>query len=437
MNSKIEKNKLFIPLFFLPLTYIIGIAVVEAFLFFYLFFLFLNDNNKKLLDQKILIILFLFSFYIGVNAFLQIPSTLKSFEQVIKLKYSSILHFRYVLFSIAVFFFFEKYSHIKLNKNLILSVFSIVIIFLLFDSFFQFFVGENIFGQKLFKYRVSSFFGDDLILGSYLVRLLPIIFWYLFYLKIDVNLNKVYFTTFFSIYFIVIYLSGERVSFVLLLGLILLSLIFISELRHILFRSTLVLSIFIILLAIFNFGKTDITHRMFNKTYKQVIKQNIIQENKIEKKNNFASIIKSVRVFSNDHQGHLVLAKNLFTENPVFGVGPKGFRQFCRYAKYNPEEGICSTHPHNILAQILSELGLIGFFFYLIFIIFLIKYSLIARTKKINNLNSSSFLIISIGLIIHLFPLLPSGNFFNNWISSFIYFKIGLLLYSYKKLFSK
>ena len=428
MNSKIKKNKLFIPLFFLPLTYIIGIAVVEVFLFFYLLFLFLNDNNKKLLDQKIIIILFLFSFYIGVNAFLQIPSTLK---------YSSIFHFRYVLFSIAVFFFFEKYSHIKLNKNLILSVFSIIIIFLLFDSFFQFFVGENIFGQKLFDYRVSSFFGDDLILGSYLVRLLPIIFWYLFYLKIDVNLNRVYFTTFFSIYFIAIYLSGERTAFVLFLGLILLSLIFISELRHLLLRSTLILSIFIILLAIFNFGKTDITNRIFIDTYNQVIKQNIIQENKIEKKNNFVSTFKSVRVFSNVHQGHYVLAKNLFIENPVFGVGPKGFRQFCRDVKYNPEEGICSTHPHNILAQTLSELGLIGILFYLIFVIFLIKYSLIARTKKINNLNSSSFLIISIGLIIHLFPLLPSGNFFNNWISSFIYFKIGLLLYSYKKLFSK
>ena len=433
MNSKIKKNKLFIPLFFLPLTYIIGIAVVEVFLFFYLFFLFLNDNNKKLLDQKILIILFLFSFYIGLNAFLQIPSSLK---------YSSIFHFRYVLFSIAVFFFFEKYSHIKLNKNLLLSVFSMIIVILLFDSFFQFFVGENIFGQKLFNYRVSSFFGDELILGSYLVRLLPIIFWYLFYFKIDVNLNKVYFTIFFSVYFIAIYLSGERTSFALFFGLILLSIIFISELRHILIKSTLILSIFIILLAIFNFGKTDITHRMFGKTYKQIFKQNItqeniIQENTIEKKNNFASIFKSVRVFSIDHQGHLVLAKNLFIENPVFGVGPKGFRQFCRDVKYNPEEGICSTHPHNILAQTLSELGLIGIFFYLIFVFFLIKYSLIVRTKKINDLNSSSFLIISIGLIIHLFPLLPSGNFFNNWISSFIYFKIGLLLYSYKKLFSK
>ena len=429
MNSKIIKNKLFFPLFFLPLTYIVGIAVVEVFLFFYLFFLFFNNNNKKLLDQKILIILFLFSFYIGINAFLQIPSNLK---------YSSIFHFRYVIFSIAVFFFFEKYSHIKLNKNLILSVFFIIIIFLLFDSFFQFFVGENIFGQKLFKYRVSSFFGDDLILGSFLIRLLPIIFWYLFYLKTDVNLNKVYFTTFFSIYFMVIYLSGERTSFVLLVGLIFLSLIFISDLRHILIRSTLILSIFMILLSIFNFGKTDITHRMFNKTYKQVIKRNIIQENKIEQRNdNFLLAIKSLKVFSKDHQGHLILSKNLFVKNPIFGVGPKGFRHFCRLVDYNPEEGICSSHPHNILGQTLSELGLIGLIFYIIFLIFLIKNFLIVRKKTISNFDANSLLIISIGLVIHLFPILPSGNFFNNWISSFIYFKIGLLLFSYKKLFSK
>ena len=170
MNSE-RIDKLFLPLFFLPLTYIIGIAVVEVFLFFYLFYLFFYGFKKELTNKKILIILFLFSLYIALNAFVQIPSNLK---------YSSIFHIRYIFFSIAVLFFFEKYSQLKFNKNLILSVFFIAIIILLFDSFFQFFVGENIFGQKLFKYRVSSFFGDDLILGSYLIRLLPVIFWYLF-----------------------------------------------------------------------------------------------------------------------------------------------------------------------------------------------------------------------------------------------------------------
>ncbi len=430
MKNDLLREKFFLPLFFFPLIYIIGIAVVEVFLFIYLIFLFLNNNDIASLNKKILIILFLFSAYIGFNAFIQIPTSLK---------YSSIFHFRYLLFSIAVYFFFEKYSQIKFNKNFILSVFFGAIIILLFDSLFQFVVGENIFGQKLFKYRVSSFFGDDLILGSFLVRLLPIIFWYLFYLKIDINLNKFNSTIFFSIYFLVIYLSGERTSFALLIGFILLSLIFISELRNILIKSTIIFSIFIIFNAVLDFGKTDITHRMFHKTYKQVVKQNIITENKTEYKNdNFIKVIKSINVFSNHHQGHLIVAKNLFKENPIFGVGPKGFRHFCRLVDYDPEEGICSTHPHNILAQTLSEIGLIGLFFYIVFITFLVKHIfLINKNKDDNKFESNSFLVISIGLIIHLFPILPSGNFFNNWISSFIYFKIGLLLYSHKRLFSK
>ena len=96
MNSQILKNKVFFPLFFLPLTYILGVAVVEFFLLSYLFFLFIINHDKKLIDTKLVIVLFLFSFYVGVNAFIQIPSNLK---------YASIFHFRYVFFSIAVFYF--------------------------------------------------------------------------------------------------------------------------------------------------------------------------------------------------------------------------------------------------------------------------------------------------------------------------------------------
>ncbi len=435
MNIDKSNHKIFFPLFFLPLTYIIGIAVVEIFLFFYLFFLFIINHDKKLIDTKLVIVLFLFSFYVGVNAFIQIPSNLK---------YASIFHLRYVFFSIAVFYFFDKYSQIIKNKKLIISLFFIVIIFLLSDSIFQFFVGENIFGQKLLQYRVSSFFGDDLILGSYLIRLLPIIIWYLFYLSVDVNSNKLYFTLFFSIYFIVIYLSGERASFALLITFIFLSLFFIFELRVILIRSTLILSIFILVTIlipksfIYEHGKPDVADRMFNKTIKQITKPSNNQKEKDNLRNdNFITFVKSLKVFSKHHQGHFIVAKNLFLENPIFGVGPKGFRHFCRVVDYDPKEGICSTHPHNILAQILSELGLIGLFFYLTFLIFLIKNFFIKRGKEINTLDLNSFLIISIGIIVHLIPILPSGNFFNNWISSFIYFKIGLLLYSHKKVFSK
>ena len=424
MNNRLINNNFFLILFLFPLTHILGIAVVEVFILFYLFFLVNNFYNKNFLNKKIIIILFLFSTYVGLNAFFQIPSSLK---------YSSIFHFRYVLFSIAVLFFFEKYLYTKFNKKIIFLILFFGISILIFDSFYQFLVGSNILGQKLFQYRVSSFFGDDLILGSFLIRIFPIIIWYLLYLNLDIKLNNYYLISFFSLYFITVYISGERTAFALLTIQIFLLTLFISNFRKILIISAINLSFFIIILAIFNFGKTDITHRMFEKTFNQITEKKIIQSNEIKNENkNFN--FKSLKIFSDHHQGHLTLAKDLFTNNLIFGVGPKGFRHFCRTVDYNSKIGLCTTHPHNILAQVLSELGLFGLFFYLLFAYFLIKMVFNIKKSKIKNLQSDGFIVVAVGLIVHMFPLLPSGNFFNNWISSLLYFKIGLLLFSYNKI---
>ena len=131
------------------------------------------------------------------------------------------------------------------------------------------------------------------------------------------------------------------------------------------------------------------------------------------------------------------MAKKLFLDNLVFGSGPKGFRHYCRKVNYNSEVGICSTHPHNILAQISSELGIIGIMFFLIFFIFLIRRFFDIAFVKTKNNHHNAFLVASLGILINLFPFLPSGNLFNNWISLFIYFNLGLYLVSNKKIKSK
>ena len=141
-------------------------------------------------------------------------------------------------------------------------------------------------------------------------------------------------------------------------------------------------------------------------------------------------------IFSEDHQGHLILAK-LFFDNLIIGSGPKGFRHYCRKVNYKPNIGICSTHPHNLLAQISAELGLIGIIFFLIFFIFLKKKFLNIFFLKNKSNHHYAFLVASLGILINLFPILPSGNFFNNWISIFIYFNLGLYLVSYKKVKSE
>ena len=175
MNTLHNYQKFYIPLFFFPLSFIFGIVVAEVFVLLFLLFFFFNLSKADFFFEKKIIILFLFSVYIALNAMFQITDDLK---------YSSFLHFRYVLFSLAIFLLYEGLFHKNFNKKM-LNIFLLILSFLLFDSFFQFFFGVNLLGYKISSNRISSFFGDELILGSYLVRLLPIIIWYIYNLKIN------------------------------------------------------------------------------------------------------------------------------------------------------------------------------------------------------------------------------------------------------------
>jgi O-antigen ligase len=47
---------------------------------------------------------------------------------------------------------------------------------LVIDGYIQYFTGTNLAGFKISGIRVSSFFGDELIMGSYLSRLFPLLF---------------------------------------------------------------------------------------------------------------------------------------------------------------------------------------------------------------------------------------------------------------------
>ena len=60
------------------------------------------------------------------------------------------------------------------------------------------------------------------------------------------------------------------------------------------------------------------------------------------------------------------------------------------------------------------------------------------KCQKINtsSKNKLSLIIISIGIIVNLFPFLPSGNFFNNWISIINYYFLGIYFYSYNKVYN-
>ena len=122
----------------------------------------------------------------------------------------------------------------------------------------------------------------------------------------------------------------------------------------------------------------------------------------------------------------------MFISNPLFGVGNKMFRKLCNDKDYYINKFSCSTHPHNLYLQILAENGLIGIIFLLL--IFIYTVSIIAREffyrnfKRINKINDKQLLLL-MGVFLNFWPIVPFGNFYNNWLSILIYLPIGFLLY--------
>ena len=427
------RNNLALIVFLLPLSYVIGSAVTEILLLTSIILFLILNKDRDLYFEPIILFLFIFSIYIFLSSYILITD-----EYGKDLKLSSYFHFRFVLFSLAIYFLCSFIDRNK--KKLFFYLFSFLILIFLIDAIFQFFHGKNVLGYGIHNSgRISSFFKDELILGSFLVRLMPIFIWSLFFFNINLKKNIFKLIIFFSLYFISIYISGGTTSFFLFVFLICSLFFLIKGLRLILFFSLLILIIFAFSIKIFDLGKVDTSHRMFVKTFQQISNYNVreVYRTKItdNSSKNLIDSLKKINFYSDDHEGHIKLALELFNDQKIFGLGPKGFRHYCRKVNYNPNYGICSTHPHNVLIQILSELGIIGFIFYIVAVIFILYHLIISIFKNNLSKNFLSFYAITLGLIVNLFPLIPGGNFFNNWISIILYYNIGLYFFCYKKIF--
>ena len=94
-----------------------------------------------------------------------------------------------------------------------------------------------------------------------------------------------------------------------------------------------------------------------------------------------------------------------------------------------------TTHPHNFYLQVLAENGLIGFII-LASIFFYISYLILREIwqRNINNrsLISDYSIILLVGMFLNLWPIAPSGNIFNNWLSILIYMPLGFYFYFIK-----
>jgi len=290
---------------------------------------------------------------------------------------------------------------------------------LIVDGYFQFFFGKNLFGYALYNdYRVSSFFGSELILGSYLARFFPILF-ALFILLDQPKKNKL--TLFFmTIVFILseglIFISGERLAlFFMNLSAVFIILMLKEYKIYRLWTYIISLCLIFVMMSFFPNSKArfvdqtiyDLTRNTDDKVY----------------------------IFSKPHNDMYISAYRIFLDNKFFGVGPRQFRNTCD--KYSVSEYSCETHPHNTYIELLSEAGIFAFLvvaglFILICYLSIKHFVLRLIRDKKGIINDFEVCLLS-AVIISLWPFSPSGSFFNNWMSIVYYFPVGLLLWQRAK----
>ncbi len=303
----------------------------------------------------------------------------------------------------------------------------IVLLFVLIDTYVQYLFEKDLFGYPRHHTRLSGPFGDELIVGSYIAKITPFLF--SIYFLINKKLNF-YHLVLLTLSWVIVFLSGERTSFFYM------TIVMISFLLFYKAESNSKQILLLLFLSIISFGIAS-----QDKTAKNRMVQHTLCTMNIKffdfdcSRTADESTIKKKRIviFSSSHEGHYLAAFKMFKDNIVFGVGPKMYRFYCKDDRYYNKHS-CTTHPHNTLLQILAELGLIGLGFYLTAIFYLLInfHKFMFKNKKISKNHKFSIILIYISFFQTFFFLVPSGQFFNNYLSIINYLPLGLFLYYIK-----
>tara|TARA_B100001057_G_scaffold353520_1_gene355410 strand:+ start:4174 stop:5421 length:1248 start_codon:yes stop_codon:yes gene_type:complete len=331
---------------------------------------------------------------------------------------NSFFYFRFGIFTLCFWYILDK--NVLLIRYLFISIL-ICFSSLIVDGYIQYIFGKNLFGFELYnEYRVSSFFGSELILGSYLARFFPILFGLFIFL--DKSKKNKLLLFFLTLIFILseglIFLSGERLAlFFMNLSAIYIILMIDEYKFYRLF--TYIGSLFLITVLLISFPNSK--DRLIDQTIRDLTK-NTESESR-------------PNIFSKPHNDMYVTGYKIFLDNKILGVGPRQYRNNCQ--KYEVSEYSCETHPHNTYIELLSEAGIFAFFIVLTLFLLIcylsIKHLALKIFKRNKGILSDFEVCLLSAVLISLWPFSPSGSFFNNWISIVYYFPVGILLWQRKK----
>ena len=362
--------------------------------------------------------------------FFSIFSSLMSDDVIFSFE-SSLFYFRIGVFCLLISYLIGQDKNIlKYFYYTLLATFSVLIFHALI---------EYIFHLNNHPVRISSLFGDELILGSFLSRLFPLIAALFFIRKNKSNQEKFFFLVFFALSYIVIFLSGERAAFFNINLTLLIFIFFINIDKKKIF---LALTIFISLIFIFiisskfNYTGNKLIERYTLAIYNSMNlssffkKKDKVSNNYSNSSQIFENSTNKLIIFTKGHEALYLTAFKMFLDSPIIGHGPKMFRVKCSDPNYSTGKLSCMTHPHNFYIQLLAETGIVGFsflfglFIYVIHLLIKFYYFKIVKKKKVY---SNYQICLLTCLLITVWPFIPNGNFFNNYLMILYCLPLGFI----------
>ena len=393
--NKFTHNYFLILFSLIPLTIIVGsaVSVINILLIDFSFLIFvIYRKNYDFLKNKTIIYLFILYIYLIFNSIISIDYSegfLRNFGFL-----------RIIILFVAFNYFFQD----KIFSKKVFKFWFIIIFIVSIDVFIESFIGKNIlgFGDDGLKNRIVSFFKNEPIVGGYLNGFFLII---IGFLSNELKDDRKYLIILLSIIFIIsILLTGERSNFIRAISGI--------GIFFLLYKNLDIKKKIIIFLTIIPLSIAFILNSSFLKV-------------------RFGSQISYLLTKQHNIYFHVYESGfEVFKKNKLFGVGNKNYRvETCERVNKN-DKYICTTHPHQIYFELLSEHGLIGTII-ILSIFYKIIFSKILRTfSEKNHLKIGSLIY----LILVFTPLIPSGAFFNNYMLTIFALNLSIFYASDKKL---
>jgi hypothetical protein len=340
---------------------------------------------------------------------------------------------RFIIFLFAVQYFFFNTKKIF---NQIFLYWSIIIFVVLIDVVFERIFGFNLLGFKsLSPIRIVSFFKDELVVGGFMLGFSFLISGFLFNLTKSATVKKILPSIFFCLSIVCIYLSGERSNFIKALITFSIILLLIND-SYFYIKKKYIFLFVVIGLALVTLISKDI-YNIQIYSYKKITRsidkfrnmQNKIIEHDVHFLRKFISTPTYREKFGHlRHFAHYEVAWQIIKDYPIFGVGNLKFRHICHNIKYydakiNYTNERCSTHPHQVHFEILSEQGIIGYLI-IIFAIFNVLFNSFKVYRKTGDLIHLSSILFVLTFFI---PLLPTGSFFSTFNGSIFWINFSFV----------